>query len=38
MKILRILKDACILAAIFPMLLIVCALNWDDELLGGRGD
>ena len=37
-KILRTLKDACILVGIFPLLLIVCALSWDDELLGGQGD
>lgn len=37
-KILRALKDGIVLLAIFPVLLILCALNWDSELLGGHGD
>lgn len=37
-KILRTLKDGILLLAIFPLILVFCALSWDSELLGGHGD
>lgn len=37
-KILRTLKDGLVLLAIFPLILVFCALAWDSELLGGKGD
>lgn len=37
-KILRTLKDGVFLLALFPLILVFCALSWDSELLGGHGD
>ena len=38
MKILRKLKDLVFLLTVWPLIMVLCALHWDDELLGGRGE